>query len=86
VLRSAAGAKLGFFLTSLDNNGRTKNQPTQTVEIAEGDGEFELSMGVKGRGALHVSFYPLGSGSGFGGIYFGTPQQMERVANIFTEH
>ena len=55
--------------------------PQQHVKIKQGSGSFHLVQTLSQDGYLHVSFYPLESGSGFGGIYFG---QRDRVLHAWS--
>ena len=41
------------------------------MHIEKGSGTFRLVKVMRGHGYLHVSFYPVPSGSAFGGVYFG---------------
>jgi hypothetical protein len=70
-LQSRSRASLGFFLTTNGPSERTPVAAKQKSEIASGDGTFHLEHIVPSEGRLHVSFYPRGSGSSFGGVYFG---------------
>lgn len=45
--------------------------PEQTMTVARGSGSFRLVKTMQHDGHLHVSFYPVPSGSSFGGVYFG---------------
>ena len=69
-LQSKPKAKVGLHLTSRGPSGPTRVLPEQQVEIAAGSGSFELKHVVAKAGDLHVSFYPVPSGSSFGGVYF----------------
>jgi len=44
----------------------------QTTVVDQGKGAFTLILPMSCEGWPHVSFYPAGGGSGFGGNYFGT--------------
>jgi beta-lactamase regulating signal transducer with metallopeptidase domain len=44
----------------------------QICDVTSGQGTFTLILPEKIEGYPHVSFYPKGSGSSFGGVYFGT--------------
>ena len=56
--------------------------PEQQRTITKGAGEFELSETLDGDGYLHVTFYSLSDGKGFGGMYFGTAKQMKEIATL----
>jgi hypothetical protein len=69
-LASRDKARLAFFATTR-NSGPTPVDPRQTTEITKGTGSFRLVKTMDTDGYLHLSFYPHGSGSDFGGVYFG---------------
>lgn len=71
-LGSRAEAKLGLSLTTLVRSGPTPVLPASRQAVSAGQGTFTLETEIRQAGALHVSFYPAGSGSSFGGIYFAT--------------
>jgi hypothetical protein len=48
------------------------------MRIEKGTGTFRLVKTMREEGYLHVSFYPVPSGSCFGGIYFGQGQWVLR--------
>ncbi len=73
-LKSKSEGSLGFFLTTKGPSAATRVSPHQRQKIEEGAGTFELKHIIPGEGRLHVSFYPLPSGSSFGGVYFGPPK------------
>ncbi|MDB6122681.1 MAG: hypothetical protein JWQ71_1674 [Pedosphaera sp.] len=50
---------------------RTAIDSKQHVHIKKGTGSFHLVKTLQEDGYLHVSFYPVPSGSAFGGLYFG---------------
>ena len=70
-LASHPKAALCLFITTRGPSGGTPVSPRKKVEIVAGRGSFELQHEIQYAGALHVSFYPLPSGSSFGGVYFG---------------
>ena len=70
-LASHPKAALCLFITTRGPSGGTPVSPKQRVEVAVGRGSFELQHEIQYAGALHVSFYPVPSGSSFGGVYFG---------------
>jgi len=69
-LASREEAELALFATT-SNPNPTPVDPRQTVRVRKGSGHFRLIKTVSDDGYLHVSFYPVPSGSDFGGIYFG---------------
>ncbi len=72
-------AKILLILTQTGTNEPEKISPMQTITVSKGSAEFELRYTVTHVGALHVSLYPVGKGNSFGGVYFGTPAQMEKI-------
>ena len=70
-LASRPEAALCLFITTRGPSGRTPVSAKQKVVVKAGSGTFELQHEIGYAGALHVSFYPLPSGSSFGGVYFG---------------
>lgn len=70
-LGSSARATLAIFVTAKNpGDGRSSGGPRQTMRIDRGTGEFELECTLPYEGSPHVSFYPSGYGSSFGGVYF----------------
>ena len=78
-LESHEDAQLSLYLTQTEGDGKEEVDPAQTVRVAKGRGEFELKITIKHRGALHVTYYDRKSGKPFGGVYFGTREQMKQV-------
>jgi beta-lactamase regulating signal transducer with metallopeptidase domain len=68
-LTSRDAAEVALFITAPSPQG-TPISPHQRARIAKGTGRFELRTTFT-NGSPHVSFYPAGGGSGFGGVYFG---------------
>ena len=69
-LNSRDRAVLAFYAT-VPNSGSSRVDPKQRITITKGTGTFRLIKTMSGPGYLHLSFYPLGSGGDFGGVYFG---------------
>jgi hypothetical protein len=80
-LTSHDGADLAFYATTIGASGPTPVDPQQHIRVKKGSGSFHLVKTMDQDGYLHVSFYPLESGSGFGGIYFG---QRDRVLHAWS--
>jgi hypothetical protein len=80
-LASHENAQLALYLTQTESGSPTETDPTQVVEVDGLRGKFELKTTIAHRGALHVTFYELESGRPFGGVYFGTAEQMKRIAD-----
>jgi hypothetical protein len=82
-LKSRDRAMVGMSLTQIGGDGYPESVlPAQWTEIRTGSGVFELSYEVKHAGALHLAFSSISEGKSFGTVYFGTPPQMARVANM----
>lgn len=80
-LESCEAAKLCIFLTQTVGNGKEETDPTQTMLVKKGRGEFTLKITIKHRGVLHVTYYDPSSGKPMGGTYFGTADQMKSIAD-----
>ena len=80
-LDSHAEAQLALYLTQTEGDGHEETERTQTINVEQGSGDFELKITIKHRGALHLSYYNMKTLKPFGGVYFGTPEQMERIKN-----
>ncbi|MFT3781527.1 MAG: hypothetical protein QM790_05870 [Nibricoccus sp.] len=81
-LKSEERAIIGLSLTQTVGNGSEQVVPAQWTEIKKGSGEFELSYQVKHIGALHLTFSTVPEKKSFGTVYFGTPQQLDRIRNM----
>ena len=78
-LASHDRATLAAFTTAMDSeNGRGITFKVQSTTVNQGDGTFTLILPMSCRGWPHVSFYPSGGGSDFGGSYFGTGETVLR--------
>ena len=72
-LASHDRAMLAAFTTAMDKeNGTGAYFKVQTTVVNRGNGTFTLFLPMSCRGWPHISFYPAGGGSDFGGNYFGT--------------
>jgi hypothetical protein len=69
-LGSRDEAEIAFFAT-VPNSGPTPVDPLQKMRVKRGSGRFHLERKAEPDGYLHVSFYPVDKGNGFGGVYFG---------------
>jgi hypothetical protein len=72
-LASRPKADLALFATTRSKVA-TRTDPSQIVHVEKGTGTFRLVKTMREEGYLHVSFYPVPSGSAFGGVYFGQGQ------------
>src|SRR6266446_6536181 len=77
-LASRDDADLAFYTTTISESGPTPVEPRQHVTIKKGTGSFHLVKTLNEDGYLHLSFYPVPSGSGFGGVYFGQGNRVLR--------
>jgi hypothetical protein len=78
-LKTQDEADLALFET-VTNSTPTQVNPRQEVHVVKGTGSFHLIKHVTEDGYLHVSFYSLATGQGFGGTYFGQGQWVLRHA------
>ena len=69
-LASRAAANLALYTTT-KSSVATPTDPSQIMRVQKGQGTFRLVKVMREEGYLHVSFYPVPSGSAFGGVYFG---------------
>jgi hypothetical protein len=79
-LASRGQARLCLYLTQAQGNGLEESDPFQEIEVQRGLKPFELKMAIKHCGFLHLTLYDQ-SGRPFGGVYFGTPAQMQDIAD-----
>ncbi|MDP0496006.1 MAG: hypothetical protein Q7Q73_07325 [Verrucomicrobiota bacterium JB024] len=77
-LESQEAASILFTVTSNDPKP-IPNTPEQWMRIQRGSGTFELRLKLPADGYPHLGFYPKGSGTGFGSLYFGTEDQMDEI-------
>jgi len=78
-LQSREEAKIGIFVTQITGEGRSSILPEQQCAVNKGEGEFEVTIQIRHAGYLHVTYYPVEGGSGFGGVYFGKSKQMKAI-------
>ncbi len=79
-LDSRKAATLSLYLTQTEGDGLEETDASQLKEISSGLTAFEVKATIKHKGALHLSLYDPQTGKGFGGVYFGTAEQMEKIA------
>jgi hypothetical protein len=72
-LQSRDKALLMLLLTANAPGATEQIAAKSRKEIAAGSGAFELEYTIQQPGSLHISFYPVTSGSSFGGVYFAPP-------------
>ena len=70
-----ASLLLATTTSGTDNSGMT--DPAQIVKVTRGSGKFELVHTMPAMGYPHLTFYGP-SGSGIGGVYFGTGGSVKR--------
>ncbi len=85
-LDSEESAMLSLCLTHSEGNGIEEADATQTLPAAAGWHEFELSILIMRRGILHLTFHGQEEGRPFGGVYFGTVEQMARADHGLVAH
>ncbi len=79
-LLSHPQARLSIPVTEDGGTGIRAVDPSASRKIAAGAEAFELTCEIPAAGALHVTLYTV-AGRPFGGIYFGTAEQMKRIAH-----
>lgn len=85
-LDSEKSAVLSLYLTQTAGDGREETEPKQTLPAVAGWHDFELSILIKHRGFLHLTFYSHEEGKPLGGVYFGTVEQMARADDRLVAH
>jgi hypothetical protein len=80
-LDSRRTASLCLFVTQTESSNSGEVDPRQCKDVNSGLTSFELKTTIKHKGALHLTLYDQKSGKPFGGVYFGTPEQMNRIAD-----
>jgi hypothetical protein len=80
-LNSQKEAHLALYLTQTEGDGMEEVDARQTMQAHGLRGEFELTTTIAHRGMLHVTYYDPESGKPFGGVYFGTREQMKEIAD-----
>jgi hypothetical protein len=76
-LRTHEEATMALYLTQTESNGIQETNPTQKSTAKRGWHKFTSVITVKYQGLLHQTFYDRTSGKPFGGVYFGTPKQID---------
>jgi RNA polymerase sigma factor (sigma-70 family) len=84
-LASHDQAQLALYLTQTEGDGREEGDPSQTMLVKRGGGDFELRTTIRHRGFLHLTLYDQ-QGQPFGGVYFGTARQMKQIENWSLEY
>lgn len=81
-LRSQDRANLGLSLTQTQDSEPTRISPAANTKAESGTGDFELTFEITKIGCLHLTFSSLPAKKSFGTVYFGTPEQLDRVKNM----
>jgi len=58
---------------------QSKGSAHKTIEA--GTGKYEMTINISQEGWLHLGFYNPETGKPFGQLYFGTKEQMDKIAN-----
>ncbi|HEX4412131.1 MAG TPA: M56 family metallopeptidase, partial [Lacipirellulaceae bacterium] len=83
-LHSHPDAQLSAFTTAKEaKDGTGPIQSVQTQKISRGEAEFTIILPMTVQGWPHLSFYATDSGDGFGGIYFGTGENVLKKSWAF---
>ena len=85
-LGSTSSARLCLYLTQTEGDGLEETDADQVVSVDRGTSKFELAITVKHRGLLHITLYDETTGKPFGGVYFGTKQQMKSLSQASVKH
>jgi hypothetical protein len=85
-LESRTEASLQLLLTQTEGDGVEETDATQGISTTKGTGQFEVTITVKHKGYLHLTFYDTDTGKPFGGTYFGTTDQMSQAPNLCVDH
>jgi hypothetical protein len=80
-LDSKSAAKLCLYLTQTKGSGSEETDAAQESGVASGLQDFELKTTIKHRGVLHLTLYDAQTDRPIGGTYFGTAEQMKRIAD-----
>ena len=81
-LISEEKATLAVSLTRTQSREPMRVSPRASTEIKRGWGDFEVSIDVQKIGCLHLTFNRLPDRKAIGTVYFGTPEQLDRVRNM----
>jgi len=81
-----ASQKNASLLLSVTQDASQKQLPEQgkgsvRMTINAGTGEYEMTISISKEGWLHLGFYNPETGKPFGQLYFGTKEQMDKIAN-----
>ena len=85
-LDSKKAASLQLLVTQVKGDGLEETDAKQIVKATTGFNPFEVTITVKHKGYLHLTFYDNESGKPFGGTYFGTAKQMRKATDVSVSH
>ena len=85
-LDSDSDARLCLYLTQAEGDGLEEAEATQEATLKRGLTTFELKTTIKHRGVLHLTLYRSTNGKPFGGVYFGTSEQMQGISDASVQH
>lgn len=85
-LGSREAANLQLLVTQIEGDGLEETSAGQTTPASRGFKPFEVTITVKHKGYLHLTFYDAKSGKPFGGTYFGTKSQMSKAKDLTVSH
>jgi len=86
-LESRDAASLQLLLTQIKGNGLEESDKKQILNITRGRFQpFEVTITLKHKGYLHLTFYDTKTGKPFGGTYFGTVEQMDKSSGLSVSH
>ncbi|HXY32658.1 MAG TPA: hypothetical protein VEI07_00435 [Planctomycetaceae bacterium] len=80
-LRSHESALLCLSVTQTEGDGRDVGDGPESLRIKMKQRNFSLKIAIKHRGPLHLTMYDAKTGRPFGGTYFGTADQMKKIAD-----
>jgi hypothetical protein len=80
-LKSQHTASLCLSVTQTEGDGYDVGDGTESVHLKQGQHDFVLKTTIQHRGALHLTMYDPKSGRPIGGTYFGTAEQMKKIAD-----
>jgi hypothetical protein len=79
-LKSQQTVSLCLSVTQTEGDGYDVGDGPESIHVKKGQCDFALKITIKHRGALHVTMYDPKTGRPIGGTYFGTAEQMQKIA------
>jgi hypothetical protein len=80
-LKSQQTASLCLSVTQTEGDGYDVGDGPESMQVKKGQCDFALKITIKHRGALHITMYDSKKGRPIGGTYFGTAEQMQKIAD-----